>query len=398
MALYGLQNNSTLEILTTFEWEGLAEELSSPIDGYSVYSDSALDGFTGSYYEFPIPQYTGGFTGSFTGSFFSGIVENVDYINFNTDPGLVVTPQVGTVSWDDGYGTLDVGLKGGNVTLNIGQQNYALVYNDEATTLNKGEVVYISGAQGNRIAVKRASSVGDPTSANTLGLVAETILSGEEGFVISSGVLTNMNTIGLTAGAIVYLGNSAGTYTTTKPVAPTHTVVVGFVERVHATVGSIYVKVDNGYELDELHNVNAVSPKYGDILMYGVSVWTGSKELSGSYALTGSLFVTGSITGSFTGSLTGSLDGTASYVIIQKDYKAGSVSAMSWGLVGPDFKYNVSFDSPYQNGSYAVSITATSDARIWTIQNKLNTGFTINSNSNTPLTGDVLWISLPYNS
>ncbi len=397
MALYGLQNNSTLEILTIFEWEGLPEELSSPLDGYSVYSGS-LDNFTGSFYEFPIPQYTGGFSGSFTGSFYGSIAGDVDYINFNTDPNLVVTPQVGTLSWDDGYGTLDVGLKGGNVTLNIGQQTYAMVYNDEATTLNKGEVVYISGAQGNRIAVKRASSIGDATSTNTLGLVAETILSGEEGLVIANGVLTHMNTLGLTAGALVYLSNTPGAYTTTKPIAPIHTVVVGFVERVHGTVGSIYVKVDNAYELEELHNVRSEAPKYGDILMYGASVWTGSKELSGSYALTGSLFVTGSITGSFTGSLTGSLDGTASYAIIQKDYKAGSVSAMSWGLVGPDFRYDVVFDSIYQNTNYAVTISATSDARIWTIQNKLNTGFTINSNSNTPLTGDVFWISLPYNS
>lgn len=397
MAIYGLQNNITLEIINTFEWNGLIDDIQIPFSGYSLYSGS-LDFWTGSFYEPPPPQYYGGFSGSFTGSFIGGIADNIDYINFNTDPNLVVTPQVGTLSWDDGYGTLDVGLKGGNVTLNIGQQTYAMVYNDEATTLEKGEVVYISGAQGNRIAVKRASAIGDPTSANTLGLVAETILSGEEGLVISNGVLTNMNTLGLTAGALVYLSNTPGDYTTTKPVAPTHTVLVGFVERVHSTAGSIYVKVDNGYELEELHNVRSETPQYGDLLMYGSSVWTGSKELSGSYALTGSLFVTGSITGSFTGSLTGSLDGTASYTIIQKDYKAGSVSAMSWGLVGPDFKYNVSFDSPYQNGSYAVSVTATSDARIWTIQNKLNTGFTINSNSNTPLTGDVFWISLPYNS
>lgn len=163
MALYGLQNNSTLEILTIFEWEGLADELSSPIDGYSVYSGS-LDSFSGSFYEYPIPQYNGGFSGSFTGS------------------------------------------------------------------------------------------------------------------------------------------------------------------------------------------------------------------------------------------LSGSLDGTASYAIIQRDYKAGSVSAMSWGLIGTDFRYGVMFDSVYQNTNYAVTISATSDARIWTIQNKLDTGFTINSNSDTPLTGDVFWISLPYNS
>lgn len=404
MAIYGLQNNSTLEIITTFEWNGLPEEVSSPLLGYSIYSGS-LDSFTGSYYEDPIPQYFGGFSGSFSGSFYgitdtsgsmtgsltgslTGSVTGAESITFKTTSTVPIT--VGSLVWNDGDGTLDLGLKGGNVTLQVGQQQFAMAFNDDGTALSKGDVVYIDGAQGNRISVKRASAVSDPLSAHTLGLAAEDIADGEEGLIISSGVLHGLNTIGLTAGETIYLSTTPGEYTQTKPTAPTHTVILGFVERVHANQGSIFVKVDNGYELEELHNVNAVNPSFGDILLYNGSVWTGSKELSGSYSLTGSLFVTGS--------LTGSLDGTASYAAIQKDLKAGTVSAGSWGITGMDYTYNVTFASSYSNQNYAVTITATSDARIWTIQNKLNSGFTINSNSNTPLTGDVFWISLPYNS
>jgi hypothetical protein len=71
------------------------------------------------------------------------------------------------------------------------------------------------------------------------------------------------------AGNTVYLSpTTAGAYTTTKPSAPDHVVILGFVQRVSATVGSFYVKVDNGYEIDELHNVSALSPSSGNLLIY----------------------------------------------------------------------------------------------------------------------------------
>lgn len=225
----------------------------------------------------------------------SGSITNVDNIDFNMASSAL--NAAGRMVWDDGNGTVDLGLKGGNVNLLLGQQTYARVYNAEAITLNKGQVVYISGSQGNRVAAKLADYSGEQGSSTTIGFVAESIASGGEGFVITNGVLEKLNTVGLTEGSLLYL-SSSGQYSETKPIAPQHTVTLGYVERVHATVGSIYVKIDNGYELDELHNVLATSATHGDLLMYSASLWKNSKQLSGSYGLTGSLQAT-----SFTGSL-----------------------------------------------------------------------------------------------
>lgn len=192
----------------------------------------------------------------------------LDYIQIDTaaTPPTIVQ---GTLAWDSGNGTLDFGLVGGNVALKVGEQQYTRVYNDTLSTMTKGQVVYISGAQGNRVAVKLARADTDATSKNTIGLVAESIAAGAEGWVINAGSLYNITTTGLTAGDTIYLSpTTAGNYTTTKPTAPQHTVVLGFVQRVHASAGSFYLKVDNGYEIDELHNVSAASPSSGNLLIY----------------------------------------------------------------------------------------------------------------------------------
>lgn len=198
----------------------------------------------------------------------NGRATGLDYIGFLNTPVLgTITP--GTVYWDDGNGTLNLNLKGGNVNALLGEQEYAYCFNDSGGALTKGQVVYISGAQGNRIAVKLAQADSDANSAHTIGLVAESIASGVEGWVQVSGPMFKLNTFGTTAGATVYLSpTTPGAWTTIKPVAPQHLVIVGFVERVSATVGSIYIKVDNGYELEELHNVRITSVQPNDLLQY----------------------------------------------------------------------------------------------------------------------------------
>jgi hypothetical protein len=217
----------------------------------------------------------------------NGNVINANSIGLDTTPATVPT-TVGTMSWDDGEGVQNVLLKGGNVNLLSGTQEYARVYNDSGVTITKGQAVYISGAQGNRVAVKLARADVEATSFGTIGLVAETIANGAEGFIIVSGALYKLNTTGLTAGATVYLSPStAGAVTTTKPQAPEQLVVIGWVERVDNIVGSIYVKIDNGYELDELHDVRITSPQSGNILIYDatttpIGVWKNANLTDGT--------------------------------------------------------------------------------------------------------------------
>jgi len=216
----------------------------------------------------------------------TGDISTPDSITFDTT--AAETSATAKLFWDDGDGVLSNGLKGGNVTLQVGTQQYARVYNDSGTTLTKGQAVYISGAQGNRVAVKLARADVEATSFGTIGLVAETMTNGSEGFIIVSGALYKLNTTGLIAGATVYLSpTTAGAVTTTKPQAPDQLVVIGWVERVDNTVGSIYVKIDNGYELDELHDVQITSPQSGNLLIYDATttptgVWKNANLTDGT--------------------------------------------------------------------------------------------------------------------
>lgn len=197
----------------------------------------------------------------------TGGISSPDFVQFDTT--VAVTEAVAKLQWDDGNGTLQFGLKGGNVNLQVGQELVALCYNDSGTNLVDGQIVYISGAHGNRVAVKLARADSETTSAGTLGMVTEPIAAGAQGFITLMGTVNKLNTNGLTAGHLLYLSaTTAGAYTETPPAAPNHKVTIGYVERVSSTVGSIYVKVDNGYELNELHNVEITSPTGGNLLVY----------------------------------------------------------------------------------------------------------------------------------
>ena len=183
------------------------------------------------------------------------------YYNTNTPPS-----SVGSMYWDDGEGTPVIILKGGAVALQVGQELLARIFNDTGAALMDGQVVYITGSQGNRITVALAQNTQESTSSVTFGVVTEPIQPGQEGFVTIHGTVRGLNTSTLTAGSPLWLGSSAGTYTMTKPVAPAHAVLIGYVERVHATNGSIFVKIQNYPELDELHDVLITSPSTGQLL------------------------------------------------------------------------------------------------------------------------------------
>lgn len=187
----------------------------------------------------------------------AGDITAVDSITFDTT--ATETSAVAKMSWDDGYGMLQYTLKGGNYDVKIGEDLATLCYNGTGSSIAKGKVVYIAGAQGQRISVALADNSSDVTSSKTFGLVAETFPDGSEKFVVTQGMLRNINTAAYAPGTILYLG-TAGDYTSTKPVAPAHLVFVGVVLKQHAVSGEIYVKPQNGYELDEIHNVLITNP------------------------------------------------------------------------------------------------------------------------------------------
>jgi hypothetical protein len=224
---------------------------------------------------------------------YTGATQDVDLGEFEIKAGQVEFDQtptgaagVGVMRWNDSDGTVDLGLKGGNVTLQIGQEQVLRVVNKTATNVNLLEANYqavrVTGAQGQRLKVDLALATTDPLSAETIGLVTETINNNQEGFITTSGLVRGINTTGSLQGEtwadgdILYLSpTTAGNATKVKPVAPNHLIVLGYVIHAHITQGSIFVKVDNGYELDELHNVKITTAANNNVLAYtsATDIW-----------------------------------------------------------------------------------------------------------------------------
>lgn len=158
--------------------------------------------------------------------------------------------------------------------LDIPTQNQAStlvreVKNMTGATLTKGTVVYISGANGNKALVSKALATTDALSSRTFGMLQSDILNNGLGNCVIIGDLSGIDTSAFAEGAQLYLsGTTAGTYTSTKNLAPTHLVYVGKVTRVHPTLGQIEVGIQNGYELNEIHDVQISGLFDGDVLQY----------------------------------------------------------------------------------------------------------------------------------
>jgi len=220
---------------------------------------------------------------------YTGATQNVDLGTYNLiadQVALNVTPNgtlaVGATEWNNTLGSSQTLLKGGSVTLKNGVDLVARVVNKVSpnTTLTKAayQVVKVSGAQGQRLAVNLAQANNDNNSADTLGVVTETIAPNQEGFIITVGQIENINTTGSLQsetwadGDVLYLSPTvAGRITNVKPTGATgHIVIIGYVEYAHVNNGKIYVKIMNGWELDELHNVyiNTGTLANNDALIY----------------------------------------------------------------------------------------------------------------------------------
>ena len=235
----------------------------------------------------------------------------VDALQLDTTPG--VSASVGRFIWDDGDGTAHITLKGGNVDLSIGQEEVALCYNGSGSAMSDGQVVYIAGAQGQRPDIRLADSSTESSSTKTFGVVTEPIADGEEGFVATFGLVKGIDTEDFAEGAALWLSASAGVFTDEMPQSPDHAVFIGYVVKSHASSGQIFVNIQNGYEIEELHNVLITSASANDVLRYNAAsgLWVNEDistvvnsastiniqnlNVAGNAEITGNLTVSGSV-------------------------------------------------------------------------------------------------------
>ena len=146
-----------------------------------------------------------------------------------------------------------------------------------AEPILKGQAVYVSSANGTNMLVSKSSNVTESMSSKTLGLIDATLATNDIGNVVTEGLLAGLNTNGATVGDPVWLGTSGSLIygLVNKPVAPAHLVYLGVVTRVNTNNGEIFVNVQNGFELQELHNVLIQTASNNQILSYNSasSLW-----------------------------------------------------------------------------------------------------------------------------
>lgn len=274
-------------------------------------------------------SFTNNFTASYalTASYaenltLSGSIANVDYIDFNTD--AEVTPTEGRLSWNGSDGTLELGLKYGDVVLQIGQEQHFIVRNATGTTIENGTAVYASGLTGGsgRIEASPFTADGNVREVRFLGLATHDITNGVNGIVTQFGYVRELDTRG-TAETSISVGDedwSEGDILYAHPtvagkltnIPPKHKIYVAMVTTRHQTTGVLFVRPFSYGHMDDIHDVliNTGSLSTGDLLVYYDSDnenWINTRTLSGSYTISN-----GGLTAN---SFTGSLLGTASYSI-----------------------------------------------------------------------------------
>lgn len=199
-------------------------------------------------------------------------------------------------------GTLPTGGTTGQILSKIDGTNYNTTWidnfapnvelyakNQSGSAMTKGQVVYIVGVDnaGDTPRLALADADTEATSSKVVGRLKQDLADGAFGYVITEGILEGVNTGSATAGQSIWLSSTAGDVVYGAPPAePAHGVYLGVVIRAHAVNGKVYVKVQNGYELDELHDVSAASPSSGDLLKFNGSMWANAAQSTLSIANT----------------------------------------------------------------------------------------------------------------
>lgn len=158
-------------------------------------------------------------------------------------------------------------VKLNSIIVDRAQLTVAEVRNNSGVAIPKGAPVYVTGSSGIVKTVALADASTEATAANTIGVALDAISHNSNGFVVTEGPLSGVDTSALTEGQMTWLSETTGAITTTRPTQPAHGVHLGWcVKQAAGSGGILYIKVDNGYELDELHDVLIVGGATGQVL------------------------------------------------------------------------------------------------------------------------------------
>jgi hypothetical protein len=227
-------------------------------------------------------------------------ISNLDYIDFDITQSN--NTAEGRLFWDFENGTLNLGMGGGNVTQQIGEDTFYFVKNQTGTQINKGKVVRASGTVGSsgRILVDLAIANNTIPDKYIMGIAAENIPNGEDGLVNEFGLIRGINTTGSlygetwVDGTVLYVSPTIpGGLTSVEPQSPNQKIIIALVINANAN-GSLFVRPTFLGNLSDIYNVQNSGQTNGDLLIYnsGNTTWEYSKTLNGNYNINGSLSAT----------------------------------------------------------------------------------------------------------
>lgn len=206
------------------------------------------------------------------------LLENIKFLQFDTT--YTDGSYEGRMQWNTDDGVPEIGLPGGVVNLQIGQEMLDRAINDEGATINNGEVVFISGAAGNFSKVQTPIATNPNEAPRTYAVATEDILNNQKGYVTLIGKVRDINTSGgaesWVDGDIIYLSDSVeGGTTKIRPTPPDIGVIIGVVLRAHATEGVLGVNPVVIQRVSLSSDVIITNIQDGDVLTWNAAsgVW-----------------------------------------------------------------------------------------------------------------------------
>jgi len=196
--------------------------------------------------------------------------------------------DLGKVYWNSPEGTLNLGISN-TKNIYIGEDAVYRVRNSTGSTILKGTALYASGIEpSGRIDVSPYVADGSIREVQFMGLAAENINNGINGFVQHFGYVTGLDTRG-TASAAVSVGDedwAAGDILYVHPtvpgkltnIKPQHEITVAIIIKRHQSEGVLFVRPSSAGHLEDNHDINFTGLADNDVMLYdgSASYWYNS--------------------------------------------------------------------------------------------------------------------------
>jgi len=246
---------------------------------------------------------------------------------------------------------------------------YQDVRNQSGVSLTKGTPVRVTGSDGasGKLLIGAASNSSEGGSSKTFGLLSSTLSNNSNGQVVTNGLLEGVDTTGAVDGDPVWLGVDGAKIfgLVNKPVAPAHLVYLGVVVRGgQQNTGSIFVSIQNGFEVDELHNVliNNTTLQNKNALVYdsATQLWK-NYDLSNDFVLSGDLqnslgdYIPLSVLGEPDGVAKLDLDGNLIVPENKIIIEGATADAHELTLQAPDVTSDITVTLPNASGTLALT-------------------------------------------